>query len=906
MGESNSELCSNSKLNYKLITQCLQKYITARIDIRNVGNEANIVKIIESSDNNAKIDYPSWFKNAQGQGVVIQSLKGKMQLKAKCSGNGTLVIALKGIDCRDKDNNRIPVWIDFTKFCVNDDMIFTKSHVVCHDKPFKYQLNVVDGEVVLLDVVWRGDNQDALLFSELEQNVNKTFMNIPDTCKRLAIFASFSADGLIHKDVIFYLNELKKVTDGIIFIADNPLVPQEIEKLNNLVIYAQCGCKQGYVFGSYKQGYNWALENGLLSRAEEVVLCNDSCYGPVYPFSVVFDEMETRECDFWGISANMQGNYYLYSYFIAFKKQVFSSQVFKEFMKNIREKDNNSKIMQDYAVKLTTDLRRAGFFCYNYMEFYPRCNIYPITIRNRDLTRKPALALQCKFPFIIKDALIAEKDFNIDGIFNTYKYLESNYSFLLDIIEEACPQDCNVLFDYTFSIIMPTLNRKHIIEKAIDSALRQTYQKFELIIVDDGSTDGTEELIAQKYEKEIKEEKIRYIRANHEGVCKARNKGLSEAKNEWIAYLDTDNLMIGDFLKVFCEAIKNNPNIKLFYAKAECMLGNRVVGHPFNRVQLLQANFIDLGTFVHKREIFCNEGGFDENMTRLVDWDLITTYTENNQIHFIDRSVLLYNDSDDPGRITKKVDLGTNLDYFYKKHGRIKVTTIIIPSNNEDSLRRSLDSAVRQVGGFVHEIFVYVYDDSTFIYRLIDEYRTLYPQLDINSISRNYSYSADNLTRIDNDKYKHYVSFMLQDEYWTVDVCLKQQIEYLQSHPNCGMVFFNESQYDEAQQKFYTNLPNIKLADMFFSNKPLPLEILNKKLSLSNCLFDITYGNEIIALLNEKDPQKIPLFYYLEYFERIGYLRNSYVACRSKIKIKESVINIIGRNFTMNLIGGKI
>lgn len=149
---------ANVLLHAKL-DQRLQKYITARIDIKNFGAEENKVEIIETSDKTAKIQSPAWFKNAQGQGIVVQSSKGEIRLRIKCIGNGALEIALRGVDCRDKNNNRVPIWIDYKKLNVNGVDIFTSSHVVCHDKPFKHRFNVADEEMVTIDAAcWKADD----------------------------------------------------------------------------------------------------------------------------------------------------------------------------------------------------------------------------------------------------------------------------------------------------------------------------------------------------------------------------------------------------------------------------------------------------------------------------------------------------------------------------------------------------------------------------------------------------------------------------------------------------------------------------------------------------------------------------------------------------------------------------
>lgn len=91
----------------------------------------------------------------------------------------------------------------------------------------------------------------------------------------------------------------------------------------------------------------------------------------------------------------------------------------------------------------------------------------------------------------------------------------------------------------TVSVIIPTYNRAHLVGRAIQSVLNQTYKDFELIIVDDGSTDNTEDII-KKYQK--KDERIKYIRRKkNKGGSVARNTGINAAIGEYIAFLDSDD-----------------------------------------------------------------------------------------------------------------------------------------------------------------------------------------------------------------------------------------------------------------------------------------------------------------------------------------------------------------------------
>lgn len=87
------------------------------------------------------------------------------------------------------------------------------------------------------------------------------------------------------------------------------------------------------------------------------------------------------------------------------------------------------------------------------------------------------------------------------------------------------------------------------------------------MIVDDGSTDSTCKLVERKYAEHLKSGKVVLKRIPHGGVCKARNEGLRTAKNEWIAYIDSDNTVSQYFLGVFAREIMAHPDAKNFYAQ---------------------------------------------------------------------------------------------------------------------------------------------------------------------------------------------------------------------------------------------------------------------------------------------------------------------------------------------------
>ena len=184
------------------------------------------------------------------------------------------------------------------------------------------------------------------------------------------------------------------------------------------------------------------------------------------------------------------------------------------------------------------------------------------------------------------------------------------------------------------SVIMPVYNRMNTVMKAIDSVLSQSYDNFELIIVDNASTDGTVELL-----KEIEHEKIRvFFHSENKDCCASRNTALKNANGDFITYLDSDNQMD----KRFIEA---NLGMFLKFPDADCVYSAQsrhedyntpaysILFGQLNKSALLNRNFIDTGVIFHKKEVLDKVIGFDEALVGEEDWDLILKISNNYKIY---------------------------------------------------------------------------------------------------------------------------------------------------------------------------------------------------------------------------------------------------------------------------------
>ena len=138
--------------------ELLIKYCTARIDIKNYGNTENDVHINYISDETANISKPSWFKTNEGIGTKIESIAGSLKFEFKCIHSGTLKITLGGIDCRDKNNNRFPVYIDYFYLKINNEEIIKNHTLTWHDEHYSYEKEVQDNEIITIFLEWKPFN----------------------------------------------------------------------------------------------------------------------------------------------------------------------------------------------------------------------------------------------------------------------------------------------------------------------------------------------------------------------------------------------------------------------------------------------------------------------------------------------------------------------------------------------------------------------------------------------------------------------------------------------------------------------------------------------------------------------------------------------------------------------------
>lgn len=190
------------------------------------------------------------------------------------------------------------------------------------------------------------------------------FEKAPRRTGRTAVVASYFGSGVLPDSLLYLLKGLREVADNIVYVADCPVLPDEVKKLDGLVYIAHFERHRQYDFGSYRRGLELARKKGLLDPAvaDELVLINDSNYGPVFPFTESFGVFASRDCDFWGFTGyNAFGNLHISSYFYVFRRAVIDSGKLDEFLSAVQGRVERDKVIVKFEFRLTQFLADCGF-----------------------------------------------------------------------------------------------------------------------------------------------------------------------------------------------------------------------------------------------------------------------------------------------------------------------------------------------------------------------------------------------------------------------------------------------------------------------------------------------------------------------------------------------------------------
>ncbi|WP_284653600.1 glycosyltransferase family 2 protein [Flavobacterium terrisoli] len=218
-----------------------------------------------------------------------------------------------------------------------------------------------------------------------------------------------------------------------------------------------------------------------------------------------------------------------------------------------------------------------------------------------------------------------------------------------------------------FSIVIPVYNKGKFVGKTLKSVLDQTYSDYEIIIVNDGSTDHSESVI-----QTFQDDRIRYFSKENEGVAIARNFGIGKAESEFICFLDADDFWHPHFLETIKSTIGKCPEQKVFASAIEVETGNKTFAANYSIVKKSNFEIVDFfeasekecvlwtsGVAIHK-SVFETVGDFDTNIKKGEDTELWIRIGLQYPVVFIWKISARY--------VYDESGVSRNLNYFFEPY----------------------------------------------------------------------------------------------------------------------------------------------------------------------------------------------------------------------------------------------
>lgn len=245
--------------------------------------------------------------------------------------------------------------------------------------------------------------------------------------KRLGIFSIYDKQGHIDQYILFLLKELKSCLSRLIIVINGQVDEdgkKELKRFTDEIVVRE---NKGYDAGAYYEILLNYLSVQEIKSYEEIVLCNDTFFGPFVPMSTIFDEMEHKECDFWGLSGYTNVIFaHIQSYFLVFRKKIIEQNLLVKYFKSNIDASTD-RINYVYCQFET------GLFDYLTRECHMTYKIYAQE-RKYDVYKSSYIFLsECKLP-IVKKKTFEDVDNYGKNVWCTLSYIKYNTDYDIDMV----------------------------------------------------------------------------------------------------------------------------------------------------------------------------------------------------------------------------------------------------------------------------------------------------------------------------------------------------------------------------------------------------------------------------------------------------------------------------------------
>ena len=260
------------------------------------------------------------------------------------------------------------------------------------------------------------------------------------------------------------------------------------------------------------------------------------------------------------------------------------------------------------------------------------------------------------------------------------------------------------------SVVIPSYNRKEFLKRSINSVNNQTIKPFEIIVVDDGSFDGTEAMIKRNYDF------IKFIKQKNKGVSAARNLGIKVSSGEWICFLDSDDEWKNDKLEKQIIAVKSNPDYKFFHSDEIWIKNGKRInqkkkhkkygGDIFDKC--LDMCRISPSSVLIDKTIFDDVGIFNENLVICEDYELWLRICNKYSVFFINEPLIIKYGGHQ-GQLSYSVD---SIEYHRIKALEYLMSSNLKKKNKDHAIKMLISKITIYLNGLIkrgkkHEIALY-------------------------------------------------------------------------------------------------------------------------------------------------------------------------------------------------------
>lgn len=264
--------------------------------------------------------------------------------------------------------------------------------------------------------------------------------------------------------------------------------------------------------------------------------------------------------------------------------------------------------------------------------------------------------------------------------------------------------------DPTVTVITPTYNRARRVAECIGSVRRQAYPRVEHIVVDDGSTDGTREMVERTYPDLIRAGRLKILWQDNLGPGAARNAGLAAAEGELVTYVDSDDLLLDIHVGRLIEPMLSDPRVGITYGghvEQWHDADSRTVRQAVNPLRQIHAvefrfkNHIPI-MFMHRKSLVEQAGGFDTDRLGLEDWDFLMRLTETADLQWVPAITSVWRHMPDEMSITGRLQ-GESREEKYRQVLRKSMKRELEGKILVRELQQDIDSLNRTIMGTIIE-----------------------------------------------------------------------------------------------------------------------------------------------------------------------------------------------------------